>query len=54
MGRRIAVSFGRASGLDSRDVKQQAAASGVIVADLYAERLIKTLGKANVTRRFLK
>ena len=35
-------------------LKQQAAASSVIVADLYAERLIKTLGKANVSQKILE
>ena len=35
-------------------LKQQAAASSVIVADLYAERLIKTLGKASASQRVLE
>ena len=35
-------------------VKQQAAASSVIVADLYAERLIKTLGKASANQKVLE
>ena len=35
-------------------VKQQAAASSVIVADLYAERLIKSLGKASANQKILE
>lgn len=35
-------------------VKQQAAASSVIVADLYADRLIKTLGKASASQKILE
>ena len=35
-------------------VKQQAAASSVIVADLYAERLIKTLAKGRASQKILE
>ena len=35
-------------------VKQQAAASSVIVADLYAERLIKTLAKGSASQKILE
>ena len=35
-------------------MKQQAAASSVIVADLYAERLIKTLAKVSASQKILE
>ena len=35
-------------------LKQQAAASSIIVADLYAERLIKSLGKASANQKILE
>ena len=54
MGRCIAVSFPEQVTSTLEIVKQQAAASSIIVADLYAERLIKSLGKVSANQKILE